>query len=415
MKNWKENIKSLAGDKKKSKKWLWAGIGAVVVVAMAGSSMLKSLEVEMQAAKNTDVQATVWEKGKVKSRDAVDIYCEVQGKVKQVLVDTGDKVGKGTLLAVLDVSETESQIARLEGELKAIDGLSGPGAGNSRVREQRLAVEQAKIALGLAEEAYKRVKELFENGAATRVEVDQARGDVETKKKSVAQAQASLAALTQQNSGQKESLWAQLNYLKSQKEKASVKADRDGLVFTSKVKEGDVVSPGTHLFTVGKTGQIEIEAYVNNKDIAYVRKGDKVTVVFKVPGEDVKAQGAITNIAPAAEEIISSLGIAEDKIKLKVDLPEKPKGISLTPGMAVDVVIITQEAKGVLAVPKESVFTDKDKEFVWAARDGRAGMIEVVTGLEGDELVEVKKGLKQGDLVLTNPHLPELKEGIKVK
>lgn len=415
MKSLTENIKNLAGNKRKSKKWLWAAIAVVVVLAIVGSSMLKSLDVETEAAKNTDVRATVWEKGKVKSRDAVDIYSEVQGKVKEVLVDTGDKVAKGTLLAVLDVSELDSQIARLEGDLKAVEGLSGAGAGSSQLRERRLAVEQANIAQGLAESAYKRVKELFENGAATKVELDQARADVETKRKAVAQAQASLAALTQQNSGQKESLWAQLNYLKSQKGKASIKADRDGLVFTSRVKEGDVVSPGTHLFTIGKTGQVDIETYVNNKDIAYVKQGDKVTVIFKVPGEDVKVPGAITNIAPAAEEIISSLGIAEDKIKVKVNLSETPKSINLTPGMGVDVVITTQEAKGVLAVPKETVFTDNGKEFVWSVRDGRASIIEVVTGLEGDELVEIKKGLKQNEPVLVNPHLPELKEGIKVK
>ena len=415
MKSLTENIKNLSADKRKTKKWLWASIVIVVVLAMAGSSMLKSLDVEMEAAKNTDVQATVWEKGKIKSRDAIDIYSEVQGKVKEVLVDTGDKVAKGTLLAVLDVSELDSQIARLEGELKAVEGLSGAGAGSSQIRERRLAVEQANIAQGLAEEAYKRVKELFENGAATKVELDQAKADVDSKRKAVAQAQASLAALTQQNSGQKESLWAQLNYLKSQKGKASVKADRDGLVFTSMVKEGDVVPPGTHLFTIGKTGLVEIETYVNNKDIAYVKKGDKVTVIFKVPGQDVKVPGAITNIAPAAEEIISSLGIAEDKIKVKIDLQENPKGVNLIPGMGVDVVITIQEAKGVLAVQKEAVFTDNGKEFVWSVRDGRASTLEVVTGLEGDELVEIKKGLKKEDLVLINPHLPELKEGIKVK
>lgn len=415
MKNWKENTKSLGGDKRKSKKWLWVGIVAVVVLALAASSMLKSLDVETQAVKNTDVQSTVWERGKVKSRDAVDIYSEVQGKVKEVLVDTGDKVEKGTLLAVLDVSELDSQIARLEGELKAVEGLSGAGAGSSQIKERKLAVEQANIALKLAEDAYDRVKELFENGGATKVELDQAWADVETKRKALAQAQASLTALTQQSSGQKESLWAQLNYLKSQKEKASVKADRYGLVFTRKVKAGDVVPPGAHMFTIGKTVQVEVETYVNNKDIAYVKKGDKVTVIFKVPGEDVKVPGAITNIAPAAEEFISSLGIAEDKIKVKVELQEKPKGVNLIPGMSVDVVITTQEAKSVLAVPKEAVFTDNGKEYVWTTRDGRATVTEVITGLEGDELVEIKKGLKEGDLVLTNPHLPELKEGIKVK
>lgn len=411
MKNWKENISNLSSGGKKSKKWLWIIIGVVAVAGLAASSMLKSLEVDTVVVKKEDVKATVWEKGKVKSRDAVDIFSEVQGKVKKVYFDIGDKVEKGAPLAVIDVSEIESQIARLEGELKVVEGQ----AGSNQVKQQQLAVEQAKVALELAEEAYDRVKELYDNGAATKVELDQSKADVDTKRKAVAQAQASLASLSQQSSGQKESLSAQLNYLKSQKQKAVVKTDREGLIFTNKVKEGDVVAPGVHLFTVGQKSQVEIEAYVNNKDIAYVKEGDTVAVVFKVPGEDLEVVGTITNIAPAAEEIVSSLGIVEDKIKVKVELKGKPEGVNLTPGMSVDVVVTVQESKDVVAIPKEAVFTDKGKNYVWVVKEGKAAIVEVETAVEGDKLLQVKKGLNEGDIVIKNPHMPELKEGIKVK
>ncbi|GAB4263819.1 efflux RND transporter periplasmic adaptor subunit [Thermincola ferriacetica] len=425
MSRWPEVFQTGLKDNKKRKKWIYAGVGLLVILGLISSVAFQAVDVDTYTVQRTDVVATVWETGKVVSDSTEDIYSEIQGRVKAVYVDTGDSVEKGKLLAVIDVGELDTQIARLEGELKSVEGQEQTALSqvdSNQIKQQELAVEQARVALGLAKANYERIKELYAQGAATRVELDQSEADLATRQKAVSQAEAALASLKKQNKssllqyeGQRESLQAELRHLQGQKAKSRVTADRDGIVFTRKVKEGDIVSPGSLLFTVGRRGKTKIEVYVNNKDMMRVNTGDEVKVIFRVPGEDVEVKGVIDRIAPAAEEIISSLGIPEDKIKVTVNLKEKPAGIRVIPGATVDVVVTTQKATDVPAVPKEALFSDKGEDYVWVNRQGKAAIVKVQTGVEGDDLVEIKSGLKEGDRVLLNPHLPELKEGIRIK
>jgi len=409
----------------KWKKWGLAGLGLIMVLGIMAQSALKKVEADLAPVKKADVAATVTEKGRIISRDAGDIFSEVQGKVKRVYVDAGDPVKKGTLLAELDTGDIEQQISRLEGELKAVSGqeeaaqLQGSG---SQIRQQQLAVEQARVALSQATSDYNRTRQLYNEGAATAVELEQAGTGLETARKSLAQAEAALTAAKKQSKGnktnyqgQRESLTAQLNYLQKQKAGARIAAGRDGVVFAKKVREGDMVAPGALLFTVGSLGRVNIEIYVNSNDMANIKQGDEVAVTFKEPGGDRETAGAIAKISPVTEERMSPLGIIEDKIKVTAELRERPAGISLTPGRTVDVSLITRQAKGVPAVPKDAVFTDNGQDFIWVVKKGTASLVRVVKGIEGDELVEIKSGVTVGEEVINDPHQTNLKEGVRVK
>ncbi len=399
---------------KKWKKRGLIGIGVLVVTGVVWSAAFKAVDVDTVPVEKTNVTATVLEKGKVVSEGTVDIFSEVQGKVTEVYVNEGDKVQEGQLLASIDAADIEAQIGRLEGELRAIEGTGSQG-GSNQVMQMEAALEQARVSYDLAKSAYDRTVQLYNEGAVTKAELDQAKAAMESAKESVSQASAALSAAKKQYQGQKQGITSQLNYLYKQKKKAGITADRDGTIFTKKVKQGDYVTPGTMLFTLGGGGPKKIEAYVNSKDMAYVRQGDEVTVSVKLPGRDAGLTGIISGIAPAAEERMSSLGIIEDTIKVTVKLKKEPKGIPLTPGMTVDVTVVTRQARSVPAVPKEAVFKDRGKEYVWEVKKGSASLVQVETGVEGDDLVEIKKGLAVGSTVILNPHLNELKEGIRVK
>lgn len=408
------------------KKWskrILIGIGIVVVLAAVGLAKFKPLDVDTQTVRKGKVTASVVEKGKVVSEATEDTVSEVQGKIKDIYADEGDMVTKGKLLAVVDTAELEARMAQLEGELKALKGMERVSpADSNQVRQHQLAVEQAGIAFERARSDFDRTQNLFMEGAVTALEMERAKAELETSRKALAQAEAALALAKQQSrgsklqyQGQRESIQAQLKHMGEQKAKARITANRDGVVFTKHVKAGDYVNPGSKLFSIGTRAQVRIETYINSKDMANVRKGDKVGVVFKVPGEDIKLAGLITRIAPVTEERTSSLGIIEDKVKVTVELDKYPDGIQLIPGMTVDVVVVTREAVNVPGVPKDAVFTDQGKDYVWVVRKGSAVLVQVRKGIEGDELVEVKSGLTEGEQVIMNPHQTELKEGIKVK
>jgi HlyD family secretion protein len=403
-------------------------ISALVVIILIAVvfKMLTALEVVTEKVRKSVVAETVMEKGKVISQQSGDIFSEVQGKISALYVDEGDLVKKGTVLALIEVTDIDSQISQLEGDLKALKGserVSQAQTGSSYITQQQLAWERAVSDYELAKTTYQRNKDLYAEGAVTLSELEVSKTDMDGKKKAVDQANVALSSAKKQNQGssmqfqgQKQSMEARLKYLKSLKGKANIVATKDDMIYKKDIKVGDFVSPGTKLFTLGNTGKVKIEAYLISKDIAYLKVGDETKVIFKLPGEDVEEKGVITKIAPSAEEKVSALGVLEDRVKITIELQAQPKKINITPGTSVDVTMTTQKtAVAVIAVPKDAVFTDNEKDFVWLDQDGTATLVNIVTGIEGDELIEVKKGLSDGMFVLLNPHQEGLKEGLKIK
>jgi multidrug efflux pump subunit AcrA (membrane-fusion protein) len=88
---------------------------------------------------------------------------------------------------------------------------------------------------------------------------------------------------------------------------------------------------------------------------------------------------------------------------LKIQLTTPPA--TLVDGMSADATIILSTAKGVLAVPVESLLTEGGKKYVTLVTTEAGGKSTrtktvVTTGLEGDEYVEITSGLKAGDTIL---------------
>jgi HlyD family secretion protein len=406
------------------KKWIIIGAIFLVIFSIAVASKFKTIEADKVQVVVTDVTSTAVEKGTVIS-DETGVFSEVQGKVKAIYVDEGQTVQKGQVLAEIDLEDINTRIAQLEGQLRAAEGseqTAGYQNGPNQIKQQQLAVEQAKAALNLSQTAYDRTQKLFSEGAVTLADLEQAEADVENKKKALEQANFSLKSSQGQSQGskiqyqgQRESIQAQLQQLRNEQTKAKIAAEREDVIFTKKIKEGDYITPGTMLFALGNKTNLKIETYVGSSDTAYLKPGDEAVVTFKLPGEDAEVTGKITKIAPAAENIVSALGLSEPKIKITVELQKPPAGVRVVPGAGVDVTITTQRLRNVLAIPKEAVFSDSGKDFVWIVNNGTASLKQIQKGPDGDDLTVVKAGLTKGDLVLLNPHQQDLKPGIRIK
>ncbi|MDT3701184.1 MAG: HlyD family efflux transporter periplasmic adaptor subunit [Thermincola sp.] len=409
---------------KQHKKWLIIGVIVSLILGMAASTKFKAIEAEKVRVEVSDVTSTVVEKGTV-IRDQASVFSEAQGKVKNVFVDEGQTVQKGQVLAEIDIGDIDSQIAQIEGQLRAVEGskqAAGSQTGQNQIKNQQLAVEQAEIALSLAQTAYQRMQKLFSEGAVTQADLDQAKADLETREKTLEQANFSLRSIQGQNQGsqvqfqgQRESLLAQQSQLQTEKAKARIIAEDGNIILTKKIKAGDYVTPGTMLFTMGRQGNLKIESYVSSSDTAYLKIGDEVSVSFKLPGQDANSTGKISKIAPIAEPVVSALGISEPKIKITVDLNTLPTGFKVVPGADVDVTFITQRHPDVLAIPKEALFSDNGKVYVWTVTEGTASLKQIEKGAEGDDLTVILEGLNKGDLILLNPHQQDLQPGMRIK
>ena len=86
----------------------------------------------------------------------------------------------------------------------------------------------------------------------------------------------------------------------------------------------------------------------------------------------------------------------------------------LKPGIAVDAKIESKKAENVLLAPEKSVFTLKEKSYVFTVGAGKLKLTEVETGLSDDEFVEILKGITESDKIVANPD-NDMKDKMPVK
>jgi len=200
----------------------------------------------------------------------------------------------------------------------------------------------------------------------------------------------------------------------------------------------------TPLLTVADMSQINTEVKVDETDIADVQVGQKAKVKvdalgdFEIEGEVIeKGASAITR---SGQTIAQSANTQEAKdfiVKIKLN-PTPQVREKLRPGMSSTAVITTATVSEVLTAPLQAIVpreapkdqqpppdqqaggSAKKKEvegvFVFS-KDGRAHFTPITTGIKGDQEIEIKSGLNEGDEIITGPYktLRTLKDGDQVK
>ncbi len=191
--------------------------------------------------------------------------------------------------------------------------------------------------------------------------------------------------------------------------KAEVKAPIKGTLIRYYVDIGDSVIPQEPMpqepvLNIAYMDIVKIIVNVGEKDIAKLRKGEKVRVsVDAYPGESFL--GRVVKVAPAVDP---------RSRKLKVELEIENKDHRLKPGMFADVEIIYNEHSDVLVVPRISVLEREGRTILFTVEDNRAKLIEVKTGIGDEEKIEIVEGLTEGESVVIEGNYG-LTDGAKVE
>jgi HlyD family secretion protein len=410
---------------KKQVKWVLWGAAAVFLAGFMAYSATRPVSAELLEIKPRPIEKKFREQGTVSALRQKDFSSLLGGKVLSIMVSEGDRVKTGDLLLSLDTREISYQIAQLEGQLTSIRGqerqaFSGPR--ETQITQQLLAVEQAENQLNAARTELQRVQTLLEAGAVSRSAFEETGRAVTQLEILLAQQEQALkmlrdesappAGTREQFSGLSASVNAQIALLTFQKENATVVAPFDGVVSALSVREGDLVMPGMPLVSVFQPDGYEVDTFLLAEEMAGVKPGMSVRVIYRSAAGDEAYDGTIKRIAPAAVEKISTLGLAEKRVKVNVGLPGNVSG--LRPGYNMDVEFITQREENRLVVPKTTLFPYDGGSAVWVVRGGKAVVQPVEKGLETYDEVVIASGLNDGDLVIRNPRLEGLKEGKRV-
>ena len=278
------------------------------------------------------------------------IRAEMSAAVMQTNAEPGQSVRAGQALAQLDASVLRDQ------------ALSA-----------RSAVTTAQSSYDIARRDLTRTETLEKAGAIAEREVERARNAV-------------LGAQTQLSTAR-----AQLANIQKALDKASVQAPWSGVVSQRQVSAGDVVSPGTALYTIVDPGSMQLEASVPAEQLGQVRVG--MPVNFSVNGYPNRAfVGRITRVNPTADPTTR-------QVKITAAIPNA--GNALVGGLFAEGRVST-ESKIAPMVSLAAVDERGLRPSVIRLKNGRIEKVEVSLGIRdaAAETVEITAGLAPGDTLL---------------
>jgi len=309
----------------------WAYYIAAVVVLGAGlywwnteAATRRAVSYQTEAVSRADLRVTVTATGSIEPTNLVEISSELSGTMKKVLVDYNDTVSEGQLLAQLDTTQLEAQLAVQKA--------------SHAVAEAQVA--SAKASLLEAELNYDTVRKLDERGVTTRTNMNAAEAQLARAKADLARATANMD-LTK----------AQLDAQQAELDKACICSPIKGLVLQRNVDEGQIVAAmlsAPILFTIAEDlTKMELQVDVSEADIGRVAPGELAT--FTVDAYDDQTFPAVISMVRYASETID--GLVTYKAILSID----NAALMLRPGMTATADIIVAEHQNALVVPNAAL------------------------------------------------------------
>lgn len=319
------------------------------------------------------------------------ISARVTAEIKQVLVDEGDRVDAGSVLAKLDAQEIEHRIASAEASIEQA---------RADLRANRATVEASETSHEYWQAEKERNRSLADKGAISRAQAEKTA-------EQAADVRGKLAAARQKSRAIQKQIVAR------QQQKAELTSRRGYYTLTSpfsgRVSErdadtGDLAAPGQALFVIQNQNRLKITFDVPQKDLPEVNKGK--TVAFSAGGQTQKAP-------------LSVLHPALDKAKMMraEAWPEREAAAGLTPGAYLPVTVLIKKLENVILVPESTLIAGPEgKGHVFAVTDGslQAKSVEVL-GSSGDRAAI--KGIDTGTRLVENTYLgwATLSSGQKVE
>jgi RND family efflux transporter MFP subunit len=326
--------------------------------------------VRVVAVKSSGATMTVNLPGTTEAFEQANIYSRTSGYIAKRLVDIGDHLKAGDLLAEITAPELDHQIAQA----------------NATILQNEAALRQAEANRELARVTWERDSSLVDKGWVTKQQGDQERLTLLAQESAVAVAQANLEAQR-----------AQLLVLQQRKAYQRVVAPFDGIVTVRRIDNGDLVSGdatgGTSMFTMMHSDVIRIQLYVPQDQAFGLKPG--VEAVVRVPElPDQEFKGTVTRIASALQPGTRTL-------LTEIDVPNRDG--QLTPGTYCLVELKIPRRTPSLILPAEAIIFNRAGLSVAVVEDNRVHIRKVTLVRDMGTMVEISEGVKDGEQVILNP------------
>lgn len=287
--------------------------------------------------------------GELRAANEATVRAELGGSMLQVAVEAGQGVRKGALLGRIETATLDDTRRSAESALK-----------------------NAESQLDVARREAERSTQLVAAGALAARDAEVARANVTAAEAQVADARARLQSAQKQLGD------------------AVLRSPITGIVATRTANVGDVVTPGTALFTIIDPSSMRLEASVPSDALAALRVG--APVQFTVRGYETPFEGRIDRISPQADP-------ATRQVPIYVTVDNA--GGRLVSGLFAEGRVVSESAEG-LVVPLNAVNTSEKEPWVLRVTGGKTEKVPVALGLRDSrtERVQIVSGVNEGDTLL---------------
>lgn len=321
-------------------------IWIVIIVAIIGAVFYfrtgkSKTQYTSESIRKVNVLQTVSVTGELVSENQADLAFRSSGKLKEINVNVGDKVGIGQELASIETTDLQVSLQQAEQDLKY-------------QRETLYNMKKRKS-------TYNREQKDAQRAVIKKAELEV--GNIRNK-------------ITEN----------------------TLYAPFAGVVIKKNNEVGEMAIAGTAVITIAKEGELTLESNIPESDIIKIAIGQKANVTLDAFSSSEVFEAEVYRIEPAST-VIQDVVYYKTKLKLaKIDPRFKN-------GMSADIDVKTAEKSTVLAVPARAIKKEGEKKYVEIMKDEATQEIEkryIQTGLEGDEgLIEIVSGLNEGEKVIT--------------
>ncbi len=333
--------------------------------------------IRVVTAEKRELIETLSVNGTVVAREEAATGSDLNGLTVTALnADIGDTVKKGDVLAVLDRSMLDTQMAQM---------VASRAQAEANIAQMRAQIVDSEVGVRQANEALERARTLQGKGVATQAQLDDAVNALDSAKAKLDSAQKGLAV----SQSQLGVIDAQTQNVEVQIAKTDLRAPADGLILARNATLGGVVSAsGGPLFRIAIDGELELAATVAETALPRLQTG--MPAVIRLAGDDRPIEGSIRRISPEVDQA-SRLGA------IRIAFPQ---GSAARVGNFARGEIEIVKHEGV-AVPASAVVYRGPEAFLQAVEEGRVRTVPVTLGARSGQLVEIASGLAVGQDVVS--------------
>lgn len=400
-KNEKEASPEQTGLMKKVGAYLNKGKKGTAQAGKASPFANMAIPVEAVEARRGSIEINIAATGDVAARNQVTVYSKAEGRIVDLLVDRGDRVKQGQLLAVVEDEEPRARVAEAKAAMEIAKARRAQMEAGLRPQE----LEQARDEVQKAEAEFKnaglnveRARELLNKGFIPPQQLDEVNLRHTSAKSFLNSAREKLKMAEEgYRVEDRQAALAQLHQAEANLQTAEIRlADTrvsspiEGIIGQRMVDKGAFVRGSTAIFNIVDMDTVKVLINLTERDIPSIKRGHQAQIsVDAYPGQAFT--GAVDKISPVVDRE-SRTG--------EVELLVQNREQKLKPGMFARVKMIVARRDNSILIPAHALISRDGKSYLFIHENGKAVKRNVAVGISDGAKAEVLENLREGEEVI---------------